>query len=182
MSGIIGDNTVRTLNDGGGDTGIAMSTKQYCSINGTISKMTVYLTGGASGRHACFAIYADTGGTKSQGYPIGSPLAYTASVEVTGTGWVDFPLVTPLAVTAGTFYWFLESVDSDSLSFQYDHDGTIGSANCWSNMSYNSWATIGSGWAQGGQYLTDISFSWYATYTAASSGQQLFCLLNMMGY
>jgi hypothetical protein len=71
-----------------------------CSYTGTVTDIFAYVARAGAAGDGAAAIYADNNGSP------GALIASTNEATVgTAFSWVDFPLLSPVSVTAGTGYW-----------------------------------------------------------------------------
>lgn len=88
-----------------------------CQVNGVVTKITLYLSGGASGRRARTAIYTDSNGAP------GNLLGQSAEKEITTTGWHEFTGFN-VPVSANTYYWLAFQINDNNLKWRYDGGAT----------------------------------------------------------
>lgn len=149
--GTFGKTTVGALRSS--EQGYVEAYRHLCLETGVVTSISLYLTGGAAGRHARVAIYADKNGEPD------ILLGESASEEITSDGWHEFTGFN-VQVSANTYYWLAFQVDSHDLKQAYDSSGGDGRYKLQAYSSFpNPFGTYSGSWAN--------NFSIYATYTVS---------------
>jgi hypothetical protein len=128
---------------------------------GTISKLSVYLTPGASAGRELIrgVIYSDSGGAPGSLLAVSNELTFASSQAA---GWYDLPLPTPVAVSAAR-YWVgvITGATSNVAGFRYD---AVAGARDYNANSYSLGPSAGFG-----SFSTDgEQMSIYATVNTTS--------------
>jgi hypothetical protein len=100
-----------------GSANFLEASRFLCQVNGVVTKITLYLSGGASGRYARTAIYTDNNGVPD------NLLGQSAEREITTSGWYDFTGFN-VPVSANTYYWLAFQINNDKLKWRYDSGST----------------------------------------------------------
>lgn len=125
--------------------------------NGTISKISVYVSSYFSSSNLRVAIYSDVAGVPT------TKLAESGSAtSVTGGNqWYDVNI--SLAITSGTVYWLVFWSSGADFDSQYDTPGDVSNQGTFdSTATYPTWDDP---YIQG--FALDRKYSVYATYTAS---------------
>ena len=148
----IGDTTIESTNDYGNGN-LLVAQQATLSQTATIQSLSFYVD--ALGGNLRLGLYADNAGSP------GALIASTNEFTPTSTGWNTQSVVSPVSLTAGT-YWLAYLPQSSSLGFKLS---SIGSGTAvWHNFSYGPMpATFPSG-------NSGDSFQWsfYATLNTAT--------------
>ena len=147
----IGDTTIESTKDSGNGNLLVVQ-KATLSQAATIQSLSFYVN--ALGGNLRLGLYADNAGSP------GALKASTNQFTPISTGWNTQNVVTPVSLTAGT-YWLAYSPQSNSLGFERSNNGS-GTAH-WINFNYGPLpATFPSG-SSGGS----VQWSFYATLNTA---------------
>src|SRR5271166_6233870 len=120
----IGDTTIESTNDSGNGNLLVVQ-KATLSQAATIQSLSFYVN--ALGGNLRLGLYADNAGSP------GALIASTNEFTPTSTGWNTQNVVTPVSLTAGT-YWLAYLPQSNSLGFEVSNNGS-GTAR-WINFNY----------------------------------------------
>jgi hypothetical protein len=103
----------------GGEGGLLLMLFRFQAVaTGNVSEIRV--KGHGSGGHAKVGIYADSGGSPT------SLLGYNNNNNATSSGWTTIILNTPVAVTAGTYYWLgIATNETDTIGYSSVTGGTL---------------------------------------------------------
>ena len=158
-----GYTTIGSSTESGHHSGIIISGLYASTQSGTLDSITVYIKGDSAAGYVTCALYDDT-------TLIGVTTQQSISTSPT---WVTCPFASPPSVYIQNYR--LAVFTSVASTMYYDAGG---------NYKYrlSTYPTFPdpTTWSPAGGY--NVNWSLYATYTASSSGQQLFCLINCMGY
>ena len=108
-----------------GFTGYLEASRYQCGQDFTVTKILLYLSGGASGYYARTAIYSDSSGAP------GSLLGESAEQEVASDGWHEFSGI-DVSVSQNTYYWLAFQISTSNLAYHYD----TGAANQHAYIAY----------------------------------------------
>ncbi len=97
-----------------GSSGYLEASRYQCGQDGTVTQITLYLTGGSFGRYARAAIYSDNSGAP------GSLLGESSSQEIASSGWQVFTGFN-VPVSASTYYWLAFQMSTSYLQWRYDN-------------------------------------------------------------
>ena len=148
----IGDTTIESTNDSGNGNLLVVQ-KVTLSQAATIQSLSFYVN--ALGGQLRLGLYANNAGSP------GALKASTNQFTATSTGWNTQNVVTPVSLTAGT-YWLAYLPQSNSLGFKVSNNGS-GTAQ-WINFNYGPLpATFPRGGSSGGS----VQWSFYATLNTA---------------
>src|SRR5271166_5644623 len=120
----LGDSAIESRDDSGKGYSL-VAQKVTLSQTATIQSLSFYVN--ALGGNLRLGLYAD-----NAGYP-GALIASTNEFTPTSTGWNTQNVVTPVSLTAGT-YWLAYLPQSNSLGFEVSNNGS-GTAR-WINFNY----------------------------------------------
>jgi hypothetical protein len=136
----------------------ALKMVQYTSGSaGTLTSISLYITGGSAGRYAKVAIYSDNADTPN------ALLAESASEEITSDGWHTFTGFS-LAINASTKYWLACCNNGSYLLWWGNGGGNLYAAQ--GGISYPTFPNPFGGFVDPGLYQTSI----YATVSGGGSG------------
>jgi hypothetical protein len=150
-------------------TGYSYGAKAALTETATISKITAYIS--ASGSTSAYAGLYERVSSPYSRYGV---TAETASIQT--AGWYDFTFSSPLTGQVAEDKMLTLGQGSGSVELYYDSGGED------SNNLFFVDSVLPESWTDAGSSIWGGILSIYVTYTVPSSGQQLFCLLNMMGY
>jgi hypothetical protein len=169
---VVVDPTFGYTTEGSSSFGLGADIASACKFSlteaGNITKISAYTRRNVAGDKYCKTlIYSDVAGAPT------TLLATSDAVLIVSVGWYDFTI--SYSASAGT-YWLVMITDT-GIDVYYDAGGV--NQSCWKTVfTYASPANpfgAPSGYA-------DRNTSIHADYTATSTGQQLFTLINEMGY
>jgi hypothetical protein len=100
-----------------GFTGYLEASRYICGQSGSVTKITLYLSGGTVGRYARVAIYSDNNGAPS------SLLDQSSQQEISSDGWYDFTGF-DVPVSGNAYYWLAFQISTSSLNYWYDSGQT----------------------------------------------------------
>ena len=120
----IGDTTIESINDSGNGNWLSAQ-KATLSQTATIQSLSFYVN--ALGGNLRLGLYADNAGSP------GALLASTNEFTPTSTGWNTQSVVSPVSLTAGT-YWLAYLAQSNNLGFKMSNNSS-GTA-LWINVNY----------------------------------------------
>jgi hypothetical protein len=96
-----------------GFTGYLEASRYQCGQEGSVTKITLCLSGGAIGRYARVAIYSDNSGAPS------SLLGQSSQQEIGSNGWYDFTGFN-VSVSKNAYYWLAFQISTSNLQYHYD--------------------------------------------------------------
>jgi hypothetical protein len=117
-----GKTSVGALHDGGMFANYKIVHSATLSASGSVTKLSLYAIPGShspSPQSLKAVIFADSGGSPGALLATGTEVVYRGNVN--GTGWLDLPLASPVALSPGT-YWlgFISGAESGGLGYAYD--------------------------------------------------------------
>lgn len=159
-----GKTSVGSLSDKGIFSNYKVVHAATLPVAGAVSKLTLYAIPGVNSPNPetlKALIYADENGLPGKLMAVGSEVVYQGNVN--GSGWIDLPLSTPVALAAGN-YWlgFITGGTSEGLGYVYD---SVSASRAYNANSYSSGPTDPFGAATKDSEQASI----YATYTPASA-------------
>jgi hypothetical protein len=110
-SATFGKTTVGASNFG--FTGYLEASRYQCGMTGSVTKISLYLSGGTTGRYARVAIYSDNSGAPN------NLLSQSSQQEINSNGWYNFTGFN-VAVTNNVYYWLAFQISSSGLQYRYD--------------------------------------------------------------
>ena len=138
---------------------------RYTAVAGTVTKLTGYVSGlgpNTGSQPVRAVLYADNSGSPGALLGVSNPVTITAGQP---WGWVDFPLASPVAVSAGTIWMgYIGGASNDLTQLRFDSSPN--------ELRYNANA---GGYAAGAtnpfgtSFTASIHYSLYATYTTSNT-------------